>query len=73
MDDWAKVSSALDETSALPTAVVPRDAGVTALVRRGAVFEGPDSISAGPGGVLVPEPALAEVRQPLAEPTGRGS
>ena len=73
MGEWVKVGSARNETSALLIEGVLKDAAIPALVRRGAVFDTPDFLSAGPRDVLVPEPALGEARQLLEDTTGTGS
>ena len=73
MGEWVKVGSAPNETSALLMEGVLKDAGIPALVRRGAGFDNPDFLSAGPRGVLVPDPALGESRQLLEDTTGLGS
>jgi hypothetical protein len=73
VSDWVKIGSAPNETSALLMEGVLKDAGNPALIRRGAGFDIPDFLSAGPRDVLVPEPALEEARQLLEDTTGLGS
>jgi hypothetical protein len=49
---------------------VLKDAGIPALIRRGAGFDTPDFLPASLRDVLVPESALEEVRQLLEDATG---
>ena len=72
MGEWVKVGSAPNETSALLMEGMLKDAGIPTLVRRGAGFDNPDFLSAGPRDALVPEPALGEARQLLEDTTGTG-
>jgi hypothetical protein len=71
--DWVKVGSAPNETSALLMEGVLNNAGIPVLIRRGAGFDVPDFLSAGPRDVLVPEPVAEEARQLLGDTTGLGS
>ncbi len=73
MSYWAKVDSVPNKTSALLMERVLRYAGIPALVRRGAGFDNPGSLSAGSRDVLVPEPALAEARRLPEDTTSLGS
>lgn len=73
MSDWVKVGSAPNETSALLMEGVLKNVGIPVLIRRGAGFDVPDFLSAGPRDVLVPEPAFEEARQLLEDTTGLGS
>lgn len=73
MSDWVKVGSAPNETSALLMEGILSDVGIPALIRRGAGFDVPDFLSAGPRDVLVPEPFFEEARQLLEDTTGLGS
>ena len=73
MGDWVKVSSAANETSALMMEGLLKNAGIPVLIRRGAGFDNPDFLSAGPRDVLVPEPDFEEARQILQDTTGLGS
>jgi predicted esterase len=73
MDNWVKVGSAPNETSALLMEGLLRETGIPALIRRGTGFDIPDFLSAGPRDVLVPEPDLEEARQLLEDTTGLGS
>jgi hypothetical protein len=73
VSDWVKIGSAPNETSALLMEGVLKDAGIPALIRRGAGFDIPDFLSAGPRDVLVPELAFEEARQLLEDRTGLGS
>lgn len=73
MNDWAKVGSAPNETTALLMEGVLREAGIPALIQRAAGFDVPDFLSAGPRDVLVPEPDLEDARQILEDTTGLGS
>jgi predicted esterase len=67
------VGSAPNETIALLMEGVLKNTGIPVLIRRGAGFDVPDFLSAGPRDVLVPEPALEEARQLLEDTTGLGS
>jgi len=73
MDDWVKVGSAPNETSALLMEGILRETGIPALIRRSTGFDVPDFLSAGPRDVLVPEADLEEARQLLEDTTGLGS
>ncbi len=73
VSDWVKVGSAPNETSALLMEGVLKDAGIPALILRGAGFDVPDFLSAGPRDILVPEPVVEEARQLLEDTTGLGS
>ena len=73
MDDWVKVGSAPNETYALLMEGILRNDGIPVLIRRGAGFDIPDFLSAGPRDVLVPGTFAEEARQLLADTTGLGS
>ena len=73
MNDWAKVGSAPNETTALLMEGVLRESGIPALIQRAAGFDVPDFLSAGPRDVLVPEPDLEDARRILEDTTGLGS
>jgi predicted esterase len=73
MEEWTKVGSAPNETSALMMQGILENASIPALIQRGAGFDVPDFLSAGPRDVLVPESALEEARQILEDTTGLGS
>ena len=73
MEDWVKVGSAPNETYALLMEGVLRNDGIPVLIRRGAGFDIPDFLSAGPRDVLVPETFAEEARQLLEDTTGPGS
>ncbi len=65
-----KIGSAPNETSALLMEGVLKDAGIPALIRRGAGFDNPDFHLAGRRDVFVPESALEEAQQLLEDTTG---
>ena len=73
VDDWIKVGSAPNETSALMMEGVLRGDGIPVLIRRGAGFDIPDFLSAGPRDVLVPDLFAEEARRLLEDTTGLGS
>ncbi|MEW6635632.1 MAG: DUF2007 domain-containing protein [Actinomycetota bacterium] len=73
MDEWVKVGSAPNETTALMMEGVLREVGIPALVRRGAGFDVPDFLAAGPRDVLVPARDHEEARRILEDTTGLGS
>ncbi len=73
VDDWVKVGSAPNETSAMMMTGILEDSGIPALIRRGAGFDIPDFLSAGPRDVLVPYDFVEEARQILEDTTGLGS
>ncbi|HSL00479.1 MAG TPA: DUF2007 domain-containing protein [Rubrobacteraceae bacterium] len=73
MSEWVKVGSAANESSAQMMEGILREAGITALIRRGSGFDIPDFLAAGPRDVLVPEPDLEEARRLLEDTTGLGS
>ena len=73
MEDWVKVGSAPNETYALLMEGVLRNDGIPVLIRRGAGFDIPDFLSAGPRDVLVPDTFAEEARQLLEDTTGLGS
>lgn len=73
MDDWIKVGAAPNETTALLMEGVLNEAGIPALVRRGAGFDIPDFLAAGPRDLLVPQSRFEEARQLLEDTTGLGS
>lgn len=73
MEEWAKVGSAPNETLAALMEGVLRGHGFTVLVRRGAGFDVPDFLAAGPRDLLVPAPDAQDARQLLQDTTGTGS
>ena len=73
MEEWTKVGSAPNETSALLMKGILEDAGIPALILRGAGFDVPDFLSAGPRDILVPKLVLDEAREILEDTTGLGS
>ena len=73
MDEWVKVGSAPNETSALLMEGLLRNDGIPVLIRRAPGFDIPDFLSAGPRDVLVPETLAEEARQLLEDTTGLGS
>lgn len=73
VDEWIKVGSAPNETSAMMMTGILEDFDIPALVRRGAGFDVPDFLSAGPRDVLVPRDFLEDARQVLRDTTGFGS
>jgi hypothetical protein len=73
VDEWVKVGSAPNETSALMMAGILDDSGIPSLIRRGAGIDDPDIHSAGPRDVLVPRDFFEEARQVLEDTTGLGS
>lgn len=73
MDDWVKVGSAPNETAAMMMTGILDNSGIPALIRRGAGFDIPDFLCAGPRDVLVPYDFLDEARQLLEDTTGLGS
>ena len=73
MDEWVKVASAPNETSALLMEGVLSNDGIPVLIRRAPGFDIPDFLSAGPRDVLVPETLAEEARQLLEDTTGLGS
>ena len=73
IEGWIKVGSAPNETSALLMEGVLKNAGIPVLIRRGAGFDIPDFLSAGPRDVLVPDVFFEEARQLLEDTTGLGS
>ncbi len=73
MDEWVKVGSAPNETSALLMEGLLRNDGIPVLIRRAPGFDIPDFLSAGPRDVLVPETFAEEARQLLEDTTGLGS
>jgi len=50
-----------------------RNNGMPVLIRRGAGFDIPDFLSAGPRDILVPDLYAEEARQVLEDTTGPGS
>ena len=73
VDDWVKVGSAPNETSAMMMTGILEDSDIPALIRRGAGFDVPDFLSAGPRDVLVPHDFFEEARQILEDTTGLGT
>ena len=73
MDEWVKVGSAPNETAALMMEGLLKNNGMPVLIRRGAGFDIPDFLSAGPRDVLVPDLYADEARQLLEDTTGPGS
>ncbi len=73
MNGWMKVGAAPNETFAMLMEGVLKNAGIPVLIRRGAGFDIPDFLSAGPRDVIVPESAFEEARQLLEDTTGLGS
>ncbi len=73
LDDWVKVGSAPNETAALMMEGLLKNCGMPVLIRRGAGFDIPDFLSAGPRDVLVPDLYVEEARQLLEDTTGLGS
>jgi hypothetical protein len=73
MEEWIKVGSAPNESSALMMQGILEDADIPVLIQRGAGFDVPDILSAGPRDVLVPESAFEEAREILKDTTGLGS
>ena len=73
VDEWIKVGSAPNETSAMMMTGILEDFDIPALIRRGAGFDIPDFLSAGPRDVLVPYDFFEEARQVLEDTTGLGS
>ncbi len=73
MEEWIKVGSAPNETSALMMQGLLEEAGIPALIQRGAGFDVPDFLSAGPRDILVPDLVLKEAREILNNTTGLGS
>lgn len=73
VEEWVKVGSAPNETSALMMTGILDESGIPALIRRGAGFDIPDFLSAGPRDVLVPRNFFEEARQVLEDTTGLGS
>ncbi len=73
MDDWVKVGSAPNETGAMMMEGLLRNNGMPVLIRRGAGFDIPDFLSAGPRDILVPDLYAEEARQVLEDTTGPGS
>ena len=71
--EWVKVGSAPNETMALMMEGLLDNCGIPALIRRGAGFDTPDFLSAGPRDVLVPWDFFEEARQVLEDTTGLGS
>jgi hypothetical protein len=72
-NEWVKVASAPNETSALLMDGVLKNAGVPALIQRASGFDVPDFLASGPRDVLVPERLVGEATQLLEDTTGLGS
>ena len=73
VDEWVKVGAAPNETAAMMMTGILDDFDIPALIRRGAGFDIPDFLSAGPRDVLVPYDFFEEARQILEDTTGLGS
>ncbi|MGH3087782.1 MAG: hypothetical protein ACRDSJ_10765 [Rubrobacteraceae bacterium] len=70
---WVKVGSAPDETRALMMEGILRSADIPVLIQRGAGFDAPDFLAAGPRNVLVPSDFYEAATELLDDTTGSGS
>ena len=73
VSDWVEVVLPPNETCALTMVGMLRETEAPTDERQGAGFCAPHPLSAIPGHVLVPKPALAEARRLPADTTGLGS